>query len=282
MNFQYIEPLIQMALNEDLGWGDITSDNLIDPSWKNNFEIILKQDGIIAGLPLVEYILKKLDPDLEWEEFHKDGSWLEGGTKLARVRGHAQSVLKGERVALNFLQRLSGIATMTNHFVQKAKIGSETVRVVDTRKTTPGCRYLEKYAVRMGGGHNHRYNLSDSVLVKDNHLAILKKEGISLKDTLEKIREQVPHTMRVEVEVESINQIDDVLEGGADVILLDNMNEHELRNAVQKIDNRAITEASGGVSLHTIIQIAKTGVDIISIGGLTHSAPSLDISIEIE
>lgn len=280
LDYRLIDPLIKTALDEDLPWGDITTESLIDPEMTSELAIVLKQDGVIAGLPLVKRIFETLDPDLEWKSEKEDGEYLTKGTILAKVKGNSQALLKAERLALNFLQRLSGVATITHKYLQKARTGSETVRVVDTRKTTPGLRYLEKYAVRMGGGWNHRYCLSDSILIKDNHLAMLKASGKSFTEAILEARAKVPHTTQIEIEVDRLDQIPGALEAGVDSILLDNMTYAELREAVKMIDGKALTEASGGVNYDTIAEIAACGIDIISVGALTHSAGSLDISLD--
>ncbi len=280
MDSSLVDRIIQMALDEDLPWGDVTSETLIDPSSESELAILLKEEGVVAGLPIAERIFRRLDPDLVWTPLKKDGDLVRENEILAKVKGKSQKLLMAERVALNLLQRLSGIATLTYRYVQEARQNSSEVRIVDTRKTTPGLRYLEKYAVRMGGGHNHRYSLSDSILVKDNHLAILKKDGKSITDALSKIKEKVSHTVRIEVEVDSIDQIEEVLAAGVDAVLLDNMTYDEMKRSVRLIDGRATIEASGGVSLETVAEIAATGVDLISAGALTHSAPSLDISLD--
>lgn len=274
--------LVRTALQEDASWGDVTSESLISEQWATEMVLLLKEDGVAAGLTLAEQVFRELDPGLEWETVKSEGIWLKSGTELAVLSGKSRALLQAERVALNFLQRLSGIATLTYRYVQEARKGSSTVRIVDTRKTTPGLRYWEKYAVQQGGGHNHRYNLSDAVMVKDNHLAILAQHGKSFSDAIKLARQHIPHTMKIEVEVDSLSQIDEALAGGADIILLDNMTCEELKRAVSQIDNRAITEASGGVKLENVAEIAATGVNIISVGALTHSAPSLDISLDFK
>ncbi|MBF0351032.1 MAG: carboxylating nicotinate-nucleotide diphosphorylase [SAR324 cluster bacterium] len=282
MHQLYVRRLIQTALEEDISWQDFSTQSTIDPSWTGSFVIHQKKPGVVSGLDIARDTFLMLDPDAHWIAFQKDGNWNPPGTLLASVSGNACALLQAERVALNFLQRLSGIATLTWNYVQEARKGSPTVHIVDTRKTTPGLRYLEKYAIRSGGGHNHRFNLSDAVMLKDNHLAMLKQHGVPLKDAILKARASIPHTMRIEVEVDLLSQIDDALAGGADIILLDNMSCEELKQAVQKIQKRAITEASGGVSLQTVADIAATGVDQISVGALTHSALALDISLDYE
>ncbi len=280
MNLRIIDRIIKNALDEDVSWGDVTTETLIDASFESELSIVLKEEGVIAGLSIAERTFRLLEPDLIWTPFVKDGDYLPKGTQLVTLSGKAQNLLIAERVALNFLQRLSGIATITHKFVKAAKETSQTVRILDTRKTTPGLRYFEKYAVRMGGGHNHRYNLSDAVLVKDNHLAILKKDGKSIKDTIKKLKDNIPHTVKIEIEVDTIVQLKEVLKEGVDTLLLDNMSCNELKEAVYIVDGKAKTEASGNVSLETVAEIAATGVDYISAGALTHSAPSLDISLD--
>ena len=209
-----------------------------------------------------------------------DGAEVEKGDVVARIEGPTRALLTGERTALNFVQRLSGIATLTAAFA--ARLRGLPTRLVDTRKTTPGLRLLEKYAVRVGGGHNHRFNLADAVLLKDNHLAALRSRGLDLADAIRTIKERVPHTMKVEVEVTALEQIDAALAGGADIILLDNMRNDDMHEAVRRIGGRALTECSGNVTLETIRERAETGVDLISSGALTHSAKALDISLEVD
>ncbi len=280
MDFRHIDPIIKAALDEDLPWGDITSETIIDPNLQHDFVILLKEAGVLAGVPVAERTFRHLEPDLSWEPLGKDSSFRNKGETLVRLRGNTQKILMAERVALNFLQRLSGIATLTSQYVKLARQRSGTVRVTDTRKTTPNLRYLEKYAVRMGGGHNHRYSLSDAVMLKDNHLAILKQQGVSIKEAVRKLRGNLPHTTRIEIEVDRVEQIEAVVSAGVDCILLDNMSPETLVEAVKLINGRTQTEASGGVSLKTVASIAATGVDIISAGALTHSAPALDISLD--
>ena len=209
-----------------------------------------------------------------------DGAEVEKGDVVARIEGPTRALLTGERTALNFVQRLSGIATLTAAFA--ARLRGLPTRLVDTRKTTPGLRLLEKYAVRVGGGNNHRFNLADAVLLKDNHLAALRSRGLDLADAIRTIKGRVPHTMKVEVEVTALEQIDAALAGGADIILLDNMRNDDMREAVRRIGGRALTECSGNVTLETIRERAETGVDLISAGALTHSAKALDISLEVD
>lgn len=273
-------PIIQNALREDLGWGDVTVQNLINSTWQSELVIVLKQDGVVAGLDIARLTFQSLDANIVWKNLVSEGDWLMAGTLLARVQGNAQALLKAERVALNFLQRLSGVATLTHKFVQAAKQGNPHCRIVDTRKTTPGLRMFEKYAVVVGGGHNHRYHLSDAVLIKDNHLAILTQAGLSWAEEIKKLRSRLPHTLKIEAEVDHLEQIPAMLAAGVDILLLDNMSLDDLRQAVKMIQGRVITEASGGVRLENVAQIAACGVDLISVGAVTHSAPALDISLD--
>jgi len=223
-------------------------------------------------------VFEVADPRVKITALVEDGSSVGRGQDLAIVSGAARRMLHGERVALNFLQRLSGVATLTARYVEATR--SSRARIVDTRKTTPGLRALEKYAVRAGGGFNHRRDLSDAILIKDNHLAAIAARGLSLVEAVKTARASMPHTMKIEIEVDRLDQIPDALAAGADIILLDNMSTEELRQAVALIGDCAITEASGGVNLATVGEIAATGVDVISVGALTHSAPVLDIGLD--
>ncbi len=266
------------ALEEDLGWGDVTSDYFIPADLTASANFVTRKAGVVAGLAVAAAVYQAADPTLRFETLVADGTAVEAGTILARVSGKAQSILRGERVALNFLQRLCGVASLTARYV--AATEGTKARIVDTRKTTPGLRDLEKYAVRAGGGFNHRRNLSDGVMLKDNHLMALAAGGLKLSEVLKQTRARLPHLVKIEVEVDRIDQIEEALSGGADVILLDNMTPSQLREAVSLINGRAITEASGGVNLETVRAIAESGVDLISVGALTHSAPALDIGLD--
>ncbi len=272
--------IIEAAIREDLGWGDITTQILIPPHWQAQGTLLVKADGVIAGMEVAQAVFLEVDPALIFSPLKYDGTRVSKGTIAGRVRGSAASIVKAERTAINFLQRLSGIATLTARFVE-ALDGLKT-RVTDTRKTTPGFRYLEKYAVRMGGGVNHRHHLGDGILIKDNHLAALKRAGVSLAQAIQKAKAEAPHTLKVEVEVTSARDAAAAAKAGADIILLDNMAVEEMRRAVAGVRGRAIVEASGGITLENARQIAETGVDIISAGALTHSAKALDISLELE
>ncbi|MHB1005498.1 MAG: carboxylating nicotinate-nucleotide diphosphorylase [Chloroflexota bacterium] len=274
-----IQPIVAAALAEDLGWGDLTTDSLIAPGQAGEAQLIAKEDGVLAGIEVAALAFATVDPALHLEATVADGGTIRPGTILAEVSGSVAGMLKAERVALNFLQRMSGIATLTSHYV--ALVAGTGARVVDTRKTTPTLRALEKYAVRVGGGSNHRFCLSDGVLIKDNHLAAVRASGQRLSDALGIVRRRVPHTVRVEIEAETLADVEEALAAGADVILLDNMRVDDLRAAVRLIAGRAITEASGGINLTTIRAVAECGVDLISVGALTHSAKSLDIAMEV-
>ncbi len=271
-----IDHLIINALKEDMPLGDITTDNLIDTATVTKASLIAKQTGIIAGLDVAERVFKLLDKEISFKRKIEEGAQVQKGDIIAEIEGNARVLLKGERTALNLLQRLSGIATKTREFVDK--VAGLPVKIVDTRKTTPGLRYLEKYAVKIGGGSNHRFCLSDGVLIKDNHIAAAG--GISKAIAL--ARNSIPHTIKIEVEVESLEQVQEALDSKADIIMLDNMGLEKMQEAVKLINKRAIVEASGNVNLNTVYDIACTGVDIISVGSLTHSVSAFDISMRIK
>lgn len=282
LDLRIVQTLVDRALEEDLPWGDVTSDSLLSPEHRCSLDVLLKADGVVAGLAVAECVFRTLEPELSWQALVSDGTTLKKGTVLARVSGRTARLLKAERTALNFIQRMSGIATQAQAFVRQAAKGSTHAKVVDTRKTTPNLRYLEKYAVRMGGATNHRYNLSDAVLIKDNHLAAIADQGIGMAEAIRNARAKLPHTIVIEVEVDTLEQIEPALEGGADIIMLDNMPPEVLKKAVALINGRAKTEASGGVNLETIADIAASGVDLISVGALTHSVKALDISLDFK
>lgn len=265
-------------LAEDIGSGDITTETTIPRDSRSRAVIHVKESGIIAGLPVAKLVFEVVDSSLVFEPKVQDGDYVDKGTVLATVEGSTHSLLIGERLALNLMQRLSGIATKTNAFVNALE--GLPVRLVDTRKTTPGHRMLEKYAVRVGGGANHRFGLYDAVMIKDNHI----KGSGSIRAAVEAARSKIPHTMKIEVETESLEQVDEALACGADIIMLDNMNPARMREAVARIKSASphvIIEASGGVSLETINGIAACGVDVISVGGLTYSFHALDISLDL-
>ena len=271
--------IVAGALEEDLGPGDVTTDALIPPDIRGLGSIVAKTTGVIAGVEVALEVFRQANPDVETRTLIADGSEVSPGVVVAEVEGSIAGILKGERVALNFLQRLSGIATATSMYVKAAQ--GTKARIVDTRKTVPGIRQLEKYAVRMGGGHNHRYNLADGILIKDNHIAALGAQGLGLIEIVSRARENSPHTLRVEIEVESIDEAKEALEAGADVILLDNMSPEEMRQVVTLTEGRRLLEASGGINLETVRAVAETGVDLISVGALTHSVMAMDISLDL-
>jgi len=268
-----LDDIIKTALKEDIALGDITTDSLIDPSSTSSAVYIAKDDGIIAGLFVAERVFKIIDEDIEFVKKVNDGERVKKGDIIAQIKGSTSALLKAERTSLNYLQHLSGIATKTGMFVEKLK-GLKT-KVVDTRKTTPGLRALEKYAVKMGGGTNHRFCLSDGVLIKDNHI----KAAGGVKKAIEKVRANIPHTIKIEVETETIEQVKEALDAKADIIMLDNMSLDQMKEAVVLIDGKATVEASGNVNLNSIREIAETGVDIISVGELTHTVKAFDISM---
>lgn len=275
-----LRQLVERALEEDLGRGDVTSDLLVPSDVAAQAVLRSRGQGVIAGLGVAAMVFAAVDVQVRSSALVGDGDAVAPGQKLGVVSGPARSVLRGERIALNFLQRLSGIATLTSRYVEAVR--GTRARIVDTRKTTPGLRSLERYAVRAGGGFNHRRNLSDAMMIKDNHLAVIGALGLSLTEAIKRARESLPHTLKIEIEVDRLDQIREALAAGADIILLDNMSTEDLSRAVAAINGRAIIEASGGVNLGTISEIAATGVDVISVGALTHSAPALDIGLDFE
>ena len=274
-----IRDMVERALVEDLGHGDVTTDALISPDARGQASVVVKADGVVAGLEVALEVFRQVDPSTRSRIRMEDGASVSPGDVVADVEGSVAGILKAERVSLNFLQRLSGIATATAAYV-KAVQGTKA-RIIDTRKTVPGLRQLEKYAVRVGGGHNHRYNLADGILIKDNHIAALRARELGLAEIVDLARERSPHTLRVEIEVETVEEAVEALEAGADVVLLDNMTPDEMRRVVAISDGRALLEASGGVTLDTVRAVAETGVDLISVGALTHSVRALDISLDM-
>lgn len=277
-----VERLARTALAEDAPWGDLTSDTFLPPDASARLAVRVKQPGVLCGLPVAEAVFRDVDPACQWQGHIAEGAAVAAGVVVVEVAGNARALLRGERVALNFLQRLSGIATLTARYVAEARKGNPHARITDTRKTTPGLRVLEKYAVRVGGGVNHRFGLSDGVLLKDNHVAVLAARGIPLAQAIAAARARLPHLCRIEVEVESLAEAKEALDAGADVLLLDNMAEPALAEAVALAQGRALTEASGNITLERVAAVAATGVDLISVGALTHSAAALDISLDFE
>jgi nicotinate-nucleotide pyrophosphorylase (carboxylating) len=276
-----IEAAVSTALTEDAPWGDLTSQLLLPAEAEATASLVARQPGVFSGGEVFRVAMTLTDPGIETTLAVADGDSFDAGAVLARVHGPARGVLQAERVALNFVQRMSGIATLTASYV--ALTAGTGARIVDTRKTTPGLRALERHAVRSGGGHNHRFSLSDTVMVKDNHLAVVAAHGgLTVTEALLRLRAQLSHTTHVEVEVDSIGQIEAVLAAGVDTIMLDNFSLDDLRQGVAVIAGRAIVEASGNVALDTVRDIARTGVDVISVGALTHSIRSLDLGLDIE
>jgi nicotinate-nucleotide pyrophosphorylase (carboxylating) len=264
--------IVRRALAEDLGWGDVTTDAIVDPGLRGRGTIVVKSPCVVAGLDIAAETFRQLDPAVHIETTYRDGDRCEPGTLVAEVRGSAALMLTAERTALNFLQRLSGIATITRQYVDAAGTG---ITVLDTRKTTPTLRALEKYAVRAGGGSNHRGGLDDGILIKDNHVRLAGGVGEALA-RMKAARQEMP----IEVEAQTLADVDAALAAGADVILLDNMSLEDTRRAVDRIAGRAKTEISGGVTLARMPELARTGADYVSIGALTHSAPAVDLSFE--
>ena len=272
--------LIDAALTEDQAFSDPTTEALVPSETQAEGIIRAKARGVLAGIDVSLAVFQRVDPSLEIQGLLADGAVLSPGNDIARVYGSAGGILRAERTALNFLQRMSGIASDTNRYVRAIE-GSRS-RIVDTRKTAPGHRYLDKYAVRMGGGYNHRYNLADGILIKDNHIEALRSREMGLREVIELALARASHTIKVEVEVESLEAAQVAAEAGAHIIMLDNMPPDMMKQAMDVIAGRAVVEASGGITLDTVREVADTGVDLISIGGLTHSVTALDISLDLE
>ncbi|MCD9199247.1 carboxylating nicotinate-nucleotide diphosphorylase [Aeromicrobium wangtongii] len=272
-----IQRVVDLALDEDAPFGDLTSQTLVPADAIANARLVAREPGVLAGAEVFEIAMTTLDPSVEVTMHLADGDSFEAGTVLAEVVGAARAVLQAERVALNLVQRMSGIATLTRTYVEA--VAGTGVRIADTRKTTPGLRALERHAVRCGGGHNHRFSLSDAVMAKDNHLAVIPDVTAALRQAAD----QLPHTTHIEVEVDRLDQIDAVLESGVvGTIMLDNFSLDDTRAGVVKIDGRALVDASGGITLDTVADIARTGVDVISVGALTHSVRALDLGLDID
>lgn len=274
MNTLGLDALLTAALQEDVGTGDITTESCIPPEAVSHGRFLAKEDLVLCGLDVAKRVFELTDPTLSFTALRRDGELVKKGEYFAEVSGCSRSILTGERVALNLMQRMSGIATRTAQAVS-AVSGTKT-RVVDTRKSTPGLRVLEKYAVRVGGGGNHRFNLADGILIKDNHISAAG----GIREAIAAVRQNAPHTLRIEVETETLEQVDEALESGADIIMLDNMDNETMRIAVQRIAGRALTEASGNMGERDLRSVAETGVDFISVGALTHSVRSSDISLK--
>jgi len=271
-----IQRVVDLALDEDAPFGDLTSQTLVPATAVARADLVAREPGVFAGAEVFEVAMTTLDPAVKVTLEAFDGDRFETGAVLAHVEGPARAVLQAERVALNLVQRMTGIATLTATYVNA--VAGTQARVVDTRKTTPGLRALERHAVRCGGGHNHRYSLSDAVMAKDNHLAVIPDIAAALRQA----KADLPHTTHIEVEVDRLDQLDAVLDSGAaGTIMLDNFSLADLRTGVEKIAGRAIVEASGGITLDTIAEVARTGVDVISVGALTHSVRALDLGLDI-
>lgn len=281
MEWRIVDQIINMALDEDLGWGDVTTESTIPEDTISAGVFIAKEAGIIAGIDVAERVFAIVDSSVVFDKMVVDGEHVENGEVLASITGSARSILKGERTALNLMQRMSGIASETNRYAKA--ISGTTANVVDTRKTMPGLRYLDKYAVRAGGGKNHRYNLSDLILIKDNHIAAAG----GIQKAVESAKKRLTHALKIEVEVENLEMLQEAIDAGADIIMLDNMTAEVMREAVEITAGRALLEASGNISIDPISSryirtVAMTGVDIISVGALTHSVKSMDISLKFK
>ncbi len=274
LDLKAVEKIVMLSLKEDIGKGDITTNLIVNDKLKCLAIIKSKDTGVLAGNPIAELVFKRLDPRIKYIQRKKDGDTINPNDIIAEVRGFVRTVLTGERLSLNFLQRLSGIATLSQKFVNKTK--GFDVKIIDTRKTTPGLRILEKYAVTVGGCYNHRFGLFDGILIKDNHIQIAG----NVEKAVLKVRAKHKNK-EIEVETSNINQVREALKSGADIIMLDNMTPDKIKKAVKIIDSKAMTEASGGINLDNIGEYAKTGVDYISVGALTHSAKSLDIGLYV-
>lgn len=274
-----VDAVVRGALAEDAPWGDVTSELLIPAEAQATARLVAREEGVFSGGAVFSAAMSTVDPAATIRIALADGQRFAPGDTLATVTGSARAVLRGERVALNLVQRMSGIATETARYVEA--VAGTHARIVDTRKTTPGLRALERHAVRCGGGHNHRFSLSDAVLAKDNHLAVLASRGVGVTEALLGLRARLSHTTHLEVEVDTAAQIEPVLAGGVDTIMLDNFTLEDLRAGVSQVAGRALVEASGNVSLATVRSIAETGVDVISVGALTHSVRALDLGLDI-
>ena len=270
-----VDAVLELALREDIGSGDVTTESIVPEDAVLTGEMRAKGTGVISGIGLCGAVFRKLDPDCEWKEMVRDGDRVSPGDTLARVTGRSRAILSAERTALNVLQKMSAISTLTSLFVEA--VADSAVKIKDTRKTLPGLRWISKYAVAAGGGHNHRAGLYDGVLIKDNHI----KAAGSIAAAVEKARQRVGEDFPIEVEIKTVEEVEEAVSCGADVIMLDNMDIREIRKAVRLIDRRTLVEASGGVTLENVKEMARSGVDFISVGALTHSAPCLDISFDV-
>ncbi len=270
-----VDAVLELALREDIGSGDVTTQSIVPEDAVLTGALCAKGTGVISGIGLSGAVFQKLDPNCEWEEMVCDGDRVSPGDTLARVTGGSRAILSAERTALNILQKMSGISTLTSFFVEA--VAGSGAKIKDTRKTLPGLRWISKYAVAAGGGHNHRAGLYDGVLIKDNHI----KAAGGIAEAVWKARQSVGEDFSIEVETKTMEQVKEAVSCGADVIMLDNMDIREIREAVRLIARRALVEASGGVTLENVGEIARSGIDFISVGALTHSAPCLDISFDV-
>ena len=277
---EQIDEAVSRALAEDLSSGDVTTEALIDENWQGKAYFLVKAPGVLAGIEIARRVFLKVDPDISMDVLIRDGTSIKRGDIAATVSGKFSSILMAERTAVNFLQHLSGVASETAHLVEAVK--GFPVQILDTRKTLPGLRVLEKYAVQAGGGHNHRMNLGDGILIKDNHLEMLQSRGLSVREIVERARKRAPFRFKIEIEVKTPDEAREAAEAGAGIILLDNMNVEAMRESVGLIKGRALIEASGGITLANVRAVAETGVNFISSGSVTHSVKALDISLEFE
>lgn len=275
-----IDGIIDLALVEDVSHGDVTSQALIPPELRGRAAILAEAEGIVAGIEVVKRVFFKVDQSLKTRVLIKDGARVRPGDTVVTISGRVVSILKGERVALNFLSRLSGIATDTARFV--AEVAGYNVQISDTRKTTPGLRRLEKYAVSVGGGRNHRFHLGDGILIKDNHITALRTQGMSLRDIVLRAKRDAPQGLKIEVEAGTADEALEAAEAGADIIMLDNISPDEMHRIKALLPENVMIEASGGISLANVRAVAQAGVDIISIGALTHSSQAMDFSLDFE
>jgi nicotinate-nucleotide pyrophosphorylase (carboxylating) len=275
----HLRRLAKSALKEDQAWQDVTTAALVPPEQQGRGVIVAREEGMLAGLPMAEAVFKAVDPSVQWRPLAAEGSRLSPGQEIVRIEGPLAAILRGERVALNYLTHLSGVATATARLV--TAVAGLPVRIRDTRKTTPGLRTLEKYAVRVGGGQSHRLTLTDAVLIKDNHLAALRARGLGIAEAVRLARQEAPAGIRVQIEVTTVDEARQALEAEAGELLLDNMPPEDMRRVVEMARDRAILEASGGISLENVRQVAETGVDYISVGAITHSARALDMSLQV-
>ncbi|MBA47296.1 MAG: nicotinate-nucleotide diphosphorylase (carboxylating) [Dehalococcoidia bacterium] len=277
MNLPDLDKIINLSIDEDLSLGDITTESLRLDSKEIICNIISKSEGVLSGNIVAKKVFEKLDSSIEYTEKIKDGENLSVNSIIARIKGNENTILAGERIALNFLQRMSGVATLTKSYVDKV----QTISITDTRKTIPGWRTLDKYAIRCGGGYNHRRNLGDGVLIKDNHISAAKSQGLSIKDIIMRAKKNSPHTIKVEIEVDNFDLLDEVLATDVDIIMLDNMNDDQIIKSIEKIKGKKTVEVSGNIDDARLIKLNKiSGIDIISVGKLTHSAKALDISLD--